>query len=152
LYLEDPAGYLIAYQGTLAPSNVLDPTSGNVFDNDGGGSTPITVTTSNASIATISTTGQTPYESLANNTLSLLAPTSNGASPYTVTCGGTESGSFAIDITLGTASSGVVTSAELANLKPAVSYPTIPATAAVTNVFSCNGTTISNATGTAVAN
>ncbi len=152
--LSDAAGDAIAYTGTTpVPTNGQSPTSGNVYDNNGGGSSNVTFTSATPSAGTISGTAQSPFSSYASGTLTVLGVNTSGTYTYAVTCVSSATGTFGITVGGGTAPSGDVTAAELAGLSPAVSYPasgvvTLPTAPS----FTCTAGLISSATGTLPVN
>lgn len=77
---------------------------------------------------------------------------STDAFPYTVTCAAGASGKFGIVAGGATTASGDVTSAELAGLSPAVSYPAGPTGLDSPNLFTCTNGVASNASGSLVTN
>jgi hypothetical protein len=153
----DAAFYSIVYGGSTAvPTNGQNPTSGNVFDNDGGGASNLTVTSSNASLGTVTGTAQSSgsntYATYSSGTLTIVGVNNSGNWSFSVACVAGVTGTFGINFGGLTTPSGDVTSAELGALSPAVAYPTSPAGTGTGNVFTCTSGAISGTSGTLVTN
>jgi hypothetical protein len=157
LSLFDAAFYSIAYAGsTVVPTNGQNPTSGNVFDNNGGGANNFTATSSSAGIGTVTGTAQSSgsntYATYSSGTLTIVGVTTSGNWSFSVACASGASGTFGINFGGLTTPSGDVTSAELGALSPAVTYPTSPAGTGTGNIFTCTSGAISATSGTLVTN
>lgn len=148
----DAAAYSIFYAGTLTTPTQGNPTSGNVFDNNGGGKTNLTFASDNAAIGTVTGNAVAPFTSVSSNSLSILGVNATDAFTYTVTCAAGATGKFGLVSGGGTTGSGDVTSAELAGLSPAVSYPAGPTGLDSANLFTCTNGAASNASGSIVTN
>jgi hypothetical protein len=149
----DATGYAIAYSGSaVVPTQGQAPTSGNVFDNNGGGSVNLTFASSNSSVGTVTggahSSGSNTYSTYASGTVTVVGVSPDGGYTVSVACVAGASGSFAV-VAGGTgAGSGDVTSSELSGLTPAVAYPTLLANSG-TNPFTCNNGAISGPAGAA---
>jgi hypothetical protein len=153
----DAAFYSIVYGGaTAVPTNGQNPTSGNVFDNNGGGASNLTATSSNAGVGTVTGTAQSSgsntYTTYSSGTLTVVGVNNSGNFPYSVACVAGASGTFGITFGGLTTASGDVTTAELGALSPAISYPSSPAGTGTGNVFTCTSGAISATSGTLVTN
>jgi hypothetical protein len=152
--LSDAANDAIAYTGaTAVPTNGQSPTSGNVYDNNGAGSSNVSFTSSGAAGA-VNGTAQSPFSSFASPTLTVVGVDTTGTYAYSVACAGAAStGTFGITVGGGATPSGDVTAAELSGLTPAVFYPTSGvATEPTAPLFACATGVISSATGTLPVN
>jgi hypothetical protein len=149
----DAAAYSIFYAGTLTtPTQGQNPTSGNVFDNNGGGTTNLTFSSDIPAIGTVTGTAQTPWTSVSSNSLNILGVNSSDAFTYQVTCATGATGKFGLVSGGATTGSGDVTATELAGLSPVVVYPSGPAGLDSSNLFTCTAGVASNASGSLVTN
>jgi hypothetical protein len=123
-----------------------------VFDNNGGGANNLTFASDTPSIGTLTGTAQAPWTSVTSNSLNILGVNSSPVFSYSVTCVAGANGKFGLVAGGATAASGDVTSAELAGLSPAVSYPAGPTGLAASNIFTCTNGVASNASGSLVTN
>jgi hypothetical protein len=150
------AGNAIEYTGaTVVPTIGNGPSSGNVFDNGA-----VTFVSNNAVAGTgglVTGTAQTAsanvFSTLATNILTVSGVNTTGIYAYQVTCNAAATGSFGLTIAGAATPSLAVSTAELAALSPAVTYPaggiTVVGTAPL---FTCAGGTISGSTGTLPVN
>ena len=157
-YFTDAAEYAIGYSGSTAVPTEGNPTSGNVFDNDGGGSSDLTLTSDAPTIGYVNgnaeSSGTNTFATFGLGKLTIVGvpplPIS-GAGQYTVdvACQPSVTGSFGVKISGGTTPSGDVTSTELSGLSPAVSYALALATpdADTGPLFNCNNGSISGPSG-----
>ena len=146
------AGNAISYTGaTAVPTNGNAPSSGNIFDNG-----PVTLASSNTVAGTgglVTGTAQAPFSTYAPNTLSVVGVNTTGVYTYAATCNATATGTFGITLADAAGTSGLVTTAELGGLAPAVAYPATGLTVLGTAPsFSCTAGTIGSATGTLPVN
>lgn len=154
--LADAASDLIAYTGTTAvPTTGNSPSSGTVFDN--GNVTLVSSNTVSGTGGLITGTAQTAssntFSTYASNTLTISGVNTTGIYTYQATCNSAATGSFGITLGGAATPSGDVTSAELAALSPAVSYPASGVvTTGTAPSFSCASGVISSATGTLPVN
>lgn len=148
----DAASFTIFYAGTLTTPTQGVPTSGNVFDNNGGGSNNLTFASDTPTIGTVTGTAQAPWTSVGTNSLIINGVNSTDAFTYQVTCAVGANGKFGLVSGGAGTASGDVTSAELAGLTPAVLYPAGPNGLDTTNLFTCTNGVASNASGTIVTN
>jgi hypothetical protein len=150
------AGSAIAYTGAVVvPSTGNSPSSGNVFDNG-----VVTFVSSNTVAGTgglvtgsAQTTGGNVFSTYATNTLTVSGVNTTGTYTYQVTCNSAATGTFGITVGGAASPSGVVTTAELAALSTAVSYPAAGITViGTTPSFNCAAGVISAAAGTLPVN
>lgn len=149
----DAASYSIFYAGALSsPTQGQNPTSGNVFDNNGGGANNLTVASDTPSIGTMTGTAQAPWTSTGSNVLNILGVNSSTSYTYQVTCVANANGKFGLVSGGAGTGSGDVTPAELSGLPTAVTYPAGPAGIDSTNLFTCTNGVASSATGSLITN
>jgi hypothetical protein len=159
--LADAAGDTIEYTGTTqVPTNGNSPSSGNVFDNNGGGSSNVTFTSSNTSASTggsvtgtAQTSGSNTFSTFTSPTLTVVGVGTTGTYTLAVSCNPTgtpsSTGSFSITVAGGTTPSGDVPAADLPS---GVTYPSSVATPSPQPSFTCTSGTIAPAIGTVVTN
>jgi hypothetical protein len=155
--LFDAAFYSILYGGsTPVPTNGQNPTSGNVFDNNGGGTSNLTVTSNNAGLGTVTGTAQSSgsntYATYSSGTLTVVGLNNSGNFPYSVACVAGATGTFGITFGGLTTPSGDITTAELAAISATLSYPASPAGTGTGNIFTCTSGAITATSGTLVTN
>jgi hypothetical protein len=151
--LFDAAFYSIVYGGSLTvPTNGQNPTSGNVLDNNGGGTSNLTLTSDTPSIGTVSGTASSPFTSFSSGTLTVLGINNSGNFAYTVACVAGATGKFGIAFGGANAPSGDVTTTELAGLSPAVTYPASPNGTGTGPIFTCTAGVASAVSGSLVVN
>jgi hypothetical protein len=149
--LFDAAFFSAVYQGSLTvPTNGQNPTSGNVLDNNGGGTDNVTLTSDNPTIGTVTGTAST-FASFSSGTLTVLGLTSSGNWSYSVACTAGATGTFGIVFGGAKTPSGDVTAAELAGLSPAVSYPA-SGFGDTGRIFNCTSGVASDVSGSLVTN
>lgn len=149
----DAASYTIFYAGALtSPTNGQAPTSGNVFDNNGGGASNFTFASDTPAIGTMTGTAQAPWTSTGTNVLTILGVNGSDQFTYQVTCAAGANGKFGVVSGGGAQASGDVTAAELSGLSPAVIYPAGPGSLDTTNLFTCANGIANAASGTIVTN
>jgi hypothetical protein len=155
LSLAGPAGNVISYAGLgTVPTTGNAPSSGNVFDN---GNVTFVSGTPAAGVVSGTAYGAVPptFATYATNTLTVVGvqPSTTGTYPFTVSCLASTSGVFGITATIVGTPSLDVTTAQLAALSPAVTYPaqtlTLQGTAPS---FTCTSGIISSETGTLPVN
>ena len=148
----DAAFYSLVYTGAAAvPTEGNSPTSGNVLDNDGGGASDVTLTSSAPAVGTVTGTTQSPFSSYASGTLTLKGLDNSGNYTFTVACNASTTGVFGVNLGGATTPSGDLTAAELTTLSP-VTYPNTINGTGMGNVFTCTSGTISATTGTIIVN
>ncbi len=148
-----PANNAIAYTGSVVvPTAGSLPTSGNVFDN--GAVTFVSSTPANGTLTgTAQTASANTFSTLTAGTLSVAGVDTTGVYTYQVTCGATATGTFGITIGGAATPSGLVTTAELAALPTAVTYPAAGIVVLGTPVsFTCTGGNITSSGGTLPVN
>ena len=151
--LFDAAFYSIVYNGsTPVPTNGQNPTSGNVLDNNGGGTANLTLTSDTPSIGTVTGTASSPFTSYSSGTLTVLGINNTGNFAYSVACVAGATGTFGILFGGANVPSGDVTAAELAALSPAVAYPASPAGTGTGHIFTCTNGVATATSGSLIAN
>jgi hypothetical protein len=151
--LADAANNAIAYTGSTAvPTTGNSPSSGNVFDN--AAVTFVSATPANGLVTgTAQTASSNVFSTYATNTLTVSGVNTTGTYTYQVTCGSSATGTFGITVGGASTPSLAVSSAELAALSTAVSYPAAGVTVnATAPVFTCTAGNISSTSGTIPVN
>jgi hypothetical protein len=147
------AGSAIAYTGSTAvPTTGNSPSSGNVFDN--GAVTFVSATPASGLVTgTAQTASSNVFSTFASNTLTVSGANTTGTYTYQVTCAGGATGTFGITVGGASTPSLAVSTAELAALTTAVSYPAAGVTVIATApLFTCTAGNISGSSGTLPVN